>query len=67
MSVEIPHYPKPPEPVTDAVVRSIAKPDAFAKPGVVGNPGRGVRIRLTTNKSAKPRKRKKDYRDVNFY
>ena len=69
MSVEIPHYPKPPETV-DPVARSIAKPDAFAKPGTVSSGSRGMRVRLTTgDKSLKPRRKKRnhDYRDVSFY
>jgi hypothetical protein len=75
MNIEIPSYPTlKKEPVTlhvDPVARSIAKPDAFMKPGTIGKPtGRGspsTRIRLTNEKKiGRPRKRKRDYRDVQY-
>lgn len=52
-----------------AVERSIARPDAFMKPGTVGRGTNAVRIRLANPnpKSARPRKRKRDPRAVNFY
>lgn len=52
-----------------AVERSIARPDAFMKPGVVGRGTNAVRIRMSNPnpKSARPRKRKRDPRAVNFY
>lgn len=65
--IEIPNYPTTATKKEDPVARSMAKPDACAKPGTVGNSK--VRIRVTTgDKSLKPRKRKrKDPRDVQFY
>lgn len=54
-------------PQEDPVARSIAKPDAFAKPGTLSKP---VRIRLLSNdKSVKIRRKRKnhDRRDVAFY
>lgn len=65
---EIPTYAKPETKKVDPVQRSIAKPDAFAKPGTLSSP-KSVRVRLTMgDKSLKlRRKRKKDYRDVTYY
>jgi hypothetical protein len=66
---EIPNYPPTPvkKPVEDAVARSVAKPNAFAKPGSIGK----VRVRTTLgDKSVKPRRKKRgprDKRDVTFY
>ncbi len=60
---------KTPPATVDPVARSIAKPDAFAKPGTVGR-GSNVRVRLTSgDKSIKVRKKKRPYdkRDVHFY
>lgn len=52
----------------DAVARSIAKPDAFAKPAVIGKPSAKVRVRLTNQRPpGRPRKRPRDPRDVKFY
>lgn len=69
-TIPIPQYPpqkkEPVEIKQDAVARSMARPDACAKPATMGSP-KGVRIRVNMSKSPKPRKRKKDYRDVNFY
>lgn len=75
-TIQIPHYALPKEEhvtiVTDAVARSIAKPDAFMKPGSIGKPGgRGspsTRIRMTNpNPKGRQRKRKHDPRAVKFY
>lgn len=69
MSVEFPKYPPlKPEPVPikkeDPVARSLAKPDACAKPATFA---KGVRVRpMSGDKSLKRRKRK-DPRDVQFY
>lgn len=63
---DLPQYPpvKKPE---DPVARSMAKPDACAKPATMGK----VRVRVAQgDKSLKPRKRKRgphDKRDVRFY
>lgn len=73
MNDDIPNYPQPeakPEPVPvkilTSVERSLAKPDAFAKPGRVGNVK--VRVRLTNQRQpGRPKKRKRDPRDVRFY
>lgn len=53
---------------TDPVKRSMAKPDACAKPGTLGNAKVRVRV-LSGDKSLKSRRkrRKKDRRDVQFY
>lgn len=72
MIVEIPKYPQPnPEPVpirVDPIARSIAKPDAFAKPAVVGHPNTKVRVRLTNQRMpGRPKKRKRDIRDVRYF
>lgn len=50
----------------DPVARSLAKPDACAKPATMG---KGVRVRVMSgDKSMKRRKRRKnDPRDVKFY
>lgn len=66
MNSAIPNYPKP---HVDSVARSIARPDAFAKPGTVGRSS-SVRVRLTSgDKSLLPKKKKRhhDKRDVHFY
>jgi hypothetical protein len=65
---EIPNYPAVPvkKPEEDAVSRSIAKPNAFAKPGSIGK----VRVRTTLgDKSLKPKRqrRRRDKRDVVFF
>lgn len=71
MSIEIPKYtPSKPEPVPvrkeDPVARSMAKPDACAKPGTFkSSPSKGVRVRVM-NDRVKIR-RKRDRRDVTFY
>lgn len=67
MPVEIPNYPDPKKKAElDPVARSIAKPDAFAKPATMG---KGVRVRVSSgDKSLKPKRKKKhDKRDVQFY
>ena len=71
MTAIIPTYPplkKEPVPVKqDPVARSMARPDACAKPCTMN---KGVRVRVTAgDKSLKPRKKKRnnDPRDVTFY
>lgn len=70
-TIQIPNYPPPKKvniPITNAVQRSLAKPDAFAKPATIGKSG--MRVRLTSgDKSLLPRKKKRhhDKRDVHFY
>ena len=70
-TIAIPTYPAPRKeevPVKQtAVERSIAKPDAFAKPGTVGNVKTRVRTTSVKPKSGRQRKRKHDPRDVRFY
>lgn len=70
--IQIPSAPqakKQAVPITvDTVARSIAKPDAFAKPAVIGKPSAKVRVRLTNQRPpGRPRKRPRDPRDVKFY
>ncbi len=65
---EIPKYPITKKPEEDPVARSIARPDAFAKPATMGNVK--VRVRLTSGDKSLKRKKKKhrgDKRDVTFY
>ena len=73
-TITIPTYPplKKEEPpvkqsghVQTAVERSLAKPDAWAKPGTIGK----VQVRTTTvkPKSGKQRKRKHDPRKIHFF
>lgn len=66
--IEIPNYPLPLKQKEDPVARSIAKPDACAKPCTMSS--KGVRVRVNTGKSdVKIRKKKRmwDKRDVTFY
>lgn len=53
----------------DPVARSVAKPDAFTKPGTIGNQSKPVRFRPLNWKQprGRPRKHAKDYRDVTYY
>ena len=66
---EIPKYPPPPAkriPLEDPVARSLARPDACAKPATLGK----VRVRVTQGDKSLKRKRKRgpqDKRDVHFY
>lgn len=67
---EIPHYPQPKQ-KEDPVQRSLARPDACAKPCSMGK-GAGVRVRPMSEKQWKKvtfrrKKRKHDYRDVHFF
>ena len=55
-------------PVQTAVERSLARPDAFSKPGTIGKPGSSkVRVRTTSGKIKGARKKNRDYRNVTFY
>ena len=60
-----------PVPVNPTVAKSIARPDAFSKPGTSGkwSPGKGVRFRSLQVKKGpgRPRKKLRDPRDVRFY
>ena len=77
VTLEIPSYPTdtPKEPdikknaPVDAVARSLARPDAFAKPATIGkSSSKGVRVRLTNQRMpGRPKRKKRDYRDVKFY
>lgn len=70
--VDFPQYPvleKQDVPVitNPAVARSIAKRDAFMKPATLGK-GNVTRVRLTNEKpKGRPRRRKRDVRDVKFF
>jgi hypothetical protein len=71
-TIPIPTYPQPKKEVVPvkvtAVERSIAKPDAFAKPATIGKPANSkVRVRLTNEKPKGRRRRRNDKRDVQFY
>lgn len=76
----IPHSVQPiqiPKKVEDPVARSIAKPDAFAKPATMGKAGaptnqkgnKPTRIRTMDWKRGRgrPRKTLRDIRDVHFF
>lgn len=67
---EIPKYPPLTAvkriPVEDPVARSLAKPDACAKPATMGK----VRVRVTQGDKSLKRRRKRgphDKREVHFY
>lgn len=66
--IEVPKYPtlKKPEP-PDPVAASIAKPNAFAKPGTMA--GKSVRFRPLVAKRGpgRPRIHKADPRKVHFF
>jgi hypothetical protein len=64
--ITYPPLKKEPVPVQTAVERSLARPDAFSKPGTIGKSSAKVRVRTTSGKIT-GRKKKKDYRDVQFY
>ena len=50
-----------------AVERSLARPDAFSKPGSIGKTGNSkVRVRTTSGK-IKGAKKRRYYRNVTFY
>jgi hypothetical protein len=70
-TITIPTYPalkKESVPVKQtAVERSLARPDAFAKPGTLGNVKTRVRLTSPKPKSGRQRKRKRDPRDVKFF
>lgn len=62
---EIPTYPKPKE---DPVARSLARPDACAKPATMGKGSVRIRPMADSQKVKIRRKKKKhDPRDVHFY
>lgn len=55
-----------PEELNPTVAKSVAKPDAFTKPGTISHAK--VRFRPTNEKRmGRPRKRKRDIRDVLYY
>jgi hypothetical protein len=60
--------PTPIKPPVDPVARSIARPDAFAKPGSLAT-GKGMRFRPLAVKRppGRPRKHPEDKRHVTFY
>lgn len=54
--------------IVDPVARSMAKPDACAKPGVMGRSSVRVRAMAATKAPrVRMRRRKHDYRDVQYY
>lgn len=65
----LPNYPQTPKPKVPDVSRS----DAFSKPGSFKSgkgwaPAKGTRFRSTLEKvKGRPRKKKRDPRDVQFY
>lgn len=66
---EIPNYPRPDQAKrVDPVARSMAKPDACAKPCTIGK-GVRVRVNLKGDKTLRRSRRKRphDKRDVAFY
>ncbi len=65
---EIPIYPVIRKLEEDTVAKSVAKPGAFSKPGVMGKQ-QGTRFRSLAAKRApgRPRTRKRDPRNVRYY
>lgn len=69
------NIPKKLEPNPDPVARSIAKPDAFAKPASIGKPGSPtnqkpntrVRTMMWKRTIGRPRKTLRDPRKVKFF
>lgn len=61
----IPTYSNPQQKKEDPVARSLARPDACAKPATMGK----VRVRVTQGDKSLKRKKKRrnDKRDVTFY
>lgn len=57
--------------VNPTVAKSVARPDAFSKPGVEAKskPGKGVRFRALQYKRGpgRPRKHPRDRRDVQYW
>jgi hypothetical protein len=71
-TITIPTYPalkKEAVPVKQltAVERSLARPDAFSKPGTMGQQKTRIRTLRTKPKSGHQRKKKRDPRQVKFY
>lgn len=62
-----PPTPNPVQPPVDPVQRSIARPDAFAKPGSLATANKGTRFRPLAVKRTKGMKKKKDKRYVQFF
>lgn len=63
-----------PKKIEDPVARSIAKPDAFAKPATIGKPGMATNQKPTRLRTmdwkrtrGRPRKRPFDVRDVKYF
>lgn len=60
---DFPHYPPLKKNEEDPVAKSIAKPNAFAKPGTTA-----TRFRpLATKRAPRIRKKKRDPRQVTYY
>lgn len=67
---DLPTYPPAKKPEDDPVAKSIAKPNAFAKPGnMTTSTNKGTRFRPLAFKKGpgRMRKRKRDPRQVDFY
>ena len=69
-TVEIPKYTPPKKEevkiTVDPVARSLARPDACAKPATIGKAG--VRVRVTNQRlPGRPKRKKRDYRDVKYF
>lgn len=63
-----PEQSKPVPVLVDPVARSLAKPDACAKPGTMGKSSVRVRaLAATKSPRVRMRRRKHDYRDVQYY
>jgi hypothetical protein len=69
--VSIPTYPplkKEPVPVRQtAVERSLARPDAFSKPGTIGQQKTRVRTTAVKPKSGRQRTKKHDPRKIHWF
>lgn len=69
-TIPIPNYPRPKaeavEVKLDPVARSMAKPDACAKPCTTKPANSRVRVRVN-NDRVRVRRKKRDKRDVQFY
>jgi hypothetical protein len=70
--ISIPTYPTPkreevPVKQQTAVERSLSKPDAWAKPGTIGQQNTRVRTTAVKPKSGRQRKKKLDPRKVHWF
>jgi hypothetical protein len=68
----IPTYPAPkleavPAKPLTAVEKSLARPDAFAKPGTIGQQKTRVRTTTVKPKSGRQRQKKRDPRKIHWF